>query len=143
MFFMFTLNPFSKAKPVVVNHPQFTFGSSFATSHEARARKPVFGVSAQVRHKPGCTTTDKMARDLKFQIWEEDGLLFLISQNKGTDWATGVLGSGEKGYLFSGSWGALLIILGELGSRHIFWGLREHCQKVKKKNIRLPFYLIL
>ena len=31
----------------------------------------------------------------------------------------GFWGSGEKGYLFSGSWGALLIILGELGSKHI------------------------
>ena len=28
----------------------------------------------------------------------------------------GFWGSGEKGYLFSGSWGALLIILGELGA---------------------------
>ena len=45
----------------------------------------------------------------------------------------GFWGSGEKGYLFSGSWGALLIILGELGSKHILWGFREHCQKVKKK----------
>ena len=31
-------------------------------------RKPVFGVSDQVRHKPGCTATDKMARGLKFRI---------------------------------------------------------------------------
>ena len=42
-------------------------------------------------------------------------------------------GSGEKGYLFSGRRGALLIILGELGSKHILLGIMEHCQKVKKK----------
>ena len=38
---------------------------------------------------------------------------------------------GEKGHLFSGSWGALAIILGELGSKHILKNLsfREHCQK--------------
>ena len=35
----------------------------------------------------------------------------------------GFSGSGEKGYLFSGSWGALLIILGELGSKHILLGI--------------------
>ena len=35
----------------------------------------------------------------------------------------GFWGSGEKGYLFSGSWGALLIILGELGSRQILLGI--------------------
>ena len=29
------------------------------------------------------------------------------------------MGAGEKGHLFSGSWGALAIILGELGSKHI------------------------
>ena len=31
----------------------------------------------------------------------------------------GVLGSGENGYSFSGSWGALVIILGEVGSKFI------------------------
>ena len=35
----------------------------------------------------------------------------------------GFWGAGEKGYLFSGSWGALLIILGELGSKHIILGI--------------------
>ena len=45
----------------------------------------------------------------------------------------GFWGSWEKGYLFSGSWGALLIIFGELGSKHILWVFREHCQKVKQK----------
>ena len=35
----------------------------------------------------------------------------------------GFEGSGEKGYLFSESWRALLIILGELGSKHIFLGI--------------------
>ena len=31
----------------------------------------------------------------------------------------GFWGAGKNGYLFSGSWGALVIILGELGSKHI------------------------
>ena len=31
-------------------------------------------------------------------------------------------GAGEKGYLFSGSWEALVIILGELGSKLIVLG---------------------
>ena len=31
----------------------------------------------------------------------------------------GFWGSGENGYLFSGNWGALVIILGELGSKLI------------------------
>ena len=31
--------------------------------------------------------------------------------------------SGENGYLFSRSWGALVIILGELGSKLIIWGI--------------------
>ena len=35
----------------------------------------------------------------------------------------GFWGSGEKGYLFSGSLGALLIILGELESKHILLGI--------------------
>ena len=32
-------------------------------------------------------------------------------------------GSGENGYLFSGSWGALVIILGELGNKLIIFGI--------------------
>ena len=35
----------------------------------------------------------------------------------------GVLGIWEKGYLFSGSLGALLIVLRELGSKHILLGI--------------------
>ena len=42
-------------------------------------------------------------------------------------------GSGEKGYLFSGTWGALVIILGELGSKLLVLGLREPCPKVNYK----------
>ena len=41
-----------------------------------------------------------------------------IDQNK-KGAPQGFGGSGEKGYLFLGSLGALLIILGELGSKHI------------------------
>ena len=32
-------------------------------------------------------------------------------------------GSGENGYFFSGSWGALVIILGDLGSKLIVLGI--------------------
>ena len=35
----------------------------------------------------------------------------------------GFWGSGENGYLFSGDWGALVIILGELGSKLIILGI--------------------
>ena len=35
----------------------------------------------------------------------------------------GFLGSGENGYSFSGSWGALVIILGEVGSKLINLGI--------------------
>ena len=46
----------------------------------------------------------------------------------------GFWGSGENGYLFSGSWGALVIILGELGSKLIIWGIWGALPKSKKKN---------
>ena len=35
----------------------------------------------------------------------------------------GVFGSGENGYLLSGSWGALVIILRHLGSKFIVLGI--------------------
>ena len=54
----------------------------------------------------------------------------------------GFFGSEEKSYLFSRSWGALLIILGELGSKHILLEIKGALPKSKKK-IRLPFYPIL
>ena len=47
-------------------------------------RKPVFGVSDQVGHKPGCTT-QKMTRALEFRIKEVEGLYHLYSENKGLD----------------------------------------------------------
>ena len=40
----------------------------------------------------------------------------IISNTIEAQW---VWGGGEKGYLPSGSWGALVIISGELGSKHI------------------------
>ena len=41
----------------------------------------------QVRHKLACTVTEleKMARGLKFRIYEEEELYYPCSQNKGTD----------------------------------------------------------
>ena len=47
-------------------------------------RKPVFGVSYQVRHKPA-VQPKKKARGLKFEIKEEEGLHYLCSENKGAD----------------------------------------------------------
>ena len=38
----------------------------------------------------------------------------------------------ENGYLFSGSLGGLVIILGELGSMLMVWGFGEPSLKVKK-----------
>ena len=48
-------------------------------------RKPVFGVSDQVQHKPSFTITEYMARDLKFRIKEEEVLYYQGSENKGAD----------------------------------------------------------
>ena len=46
-------------------------------------RKPVFGVSDQVRYKPGCTATENGQR---FEISDLlSGLYYLCSENKGTD----------------------------------------------------------
>ena len=47
-------------------------------------RKPVFGVSDQIPHKPGCTK-HKMARGLKFRIQEVEGLCYQCSESKGAD----------------------------------------------------------
>ena len=47
-------------------------------------RKPVFGVSNQVRDKPDCTVTEE-GRGLKFRILEVEGLYYPSSKNKGTD----------------------------------------------------------
>ena len=46
-----------------------------------------------------------------------------VTQQNNSWGPQGFWGSGEKGYLFSGSWGALLIILGELGIKHILLGI--------------------
>ena len=43
-------------------------------------RKPVFGVSDQVRHKPGCSATEDVLRGLKFQIQEVEGFYYLCSE---------------------------------------------------------------
>ena len=46
----------------------------------------------------------------------------------------GFLGSGENGYLFSGSWEALVIIFRDLGSKLIVLGIYGALQKIKKYN---------
>ena len=50
--------------------------------------------------------------------------------------------SGENGYLFSGSWGALVIILGELGSLFIIGDLGSLAKKQKNNKEKSPFCLI-
>ena len=47
-------------------------------------RKPVFGVSDQVSHKPGSTTTQDGYR-LEISYLESRGLYYLGSENKGAD----------------------------------------------------------
>ena len=42
-------------------------------------------------------------------------------------------GSGENGYLFLGSWGALVIVLGELGRKLINLGILGALPKSKTK----------
>ena len=45
----------------------------------------------------------------------------------------GFCGSREKGYLFSGSWGALIIIFGDLGSKLIVLGISTFWSPDKSK----------
>ena len=47
-------------------------------------RKPVFGVSDQVRHEPGCTTTEDGKR-LEISDLGSRGLYYPSSENKGAD----------------------------------------------------------
>ena len=47
-------------------------------------RKPVFGVSDQVRHKPGCTATED-GYSLEISDLDVEGLYYLCSENKGAD----------------------------------------------------------
>ena len=47
-------------------------------------RKPIVGVSDQVRHKPGCTATED-GRYLNFRIWKAGGLYYSSGENKGAD----------------------------------------------------------
>ena len=47
----------------------------------------------------------------------------------------GFWGAGEKGHLFSWSWGALAIISKELGSKLLILGSWGHCQNVIFKTV--------
>ena len=64
-----------------------------------------------------------------------DNLLFIertIGYNRGSACGLPVVwGSGDKGFLFSGSWEALVIIFRDLGSKLIVQGIKEALQKVK------------
>ena len=48
-------------------------------------RKPVIGNSEQVRHKPGCTSTEDGLSGLKLWNKEIEGLYYLYIENKGAD----------------------------------------------------------
>ena len=48
-------------------------------------------------------------------------------------------GSGENGYLFSESWGELVIILGELGSKLIILRIQGALPKSRKNKEKPPF----
>ena len=50
-------------------------------------------------------------------------LTFLSTRRRNTGAPQGFWGSGENGYLFSGSWGALVIIFRDLGSKLIVLGI--------------------
>ena len=65
----------------------------------------------------------KTSKDIRYSVLKSVKLLLALSIHIEGGLPQGFWGSGEKGYLFSGSWGALLIILGELGSKHILFGI--------------------
>ena len=48
----------------------------------------------------------------------------------------GIEALGRNAILSSGSWGALLIILGELGASTYIWRFREHCLKADEKKMQ-------
>ena len=43
----------------------------------------------------------KIARDLKFRIWEEEGLYYLCSENKGADQLCGFIAQLICGFVFA------------------------------------------
>ena len=66
-----------------------------------------------------------------------------IYENRILGGPQGFWGSGENGYLFSGNWGALVIILGELGSKLIILGIKGALPKSKKKKIRKSLHFVV
>ena len=66
----------------------YTYAKDRLSSGVARmshvTRKPVFGVSDQVRHKLDCTVK-KMARDCTYWIKEEEELYYICCQHIGAD----------------------------------------------------------
>ena len=65
-----------------------------------------------------------------------DSIIFYIALRP-----PGGLGAGKMGYLFAGSWEALLIILGELGSKHILLGIQGALPKSKTYQASIYFIL--
>ena len=65
----------------------------------------------------------KTSKDIRYSVLKSVKLLLALNIHIEEGLPQGFWGSGEKGYLFSGGWGALLIILGELGSKHILLGI--------------------
>ena len=64
-------------------------------------------------------TLDLPNQGCKLKRSTMQGHVSMMTRNWGPH---GFWGSGENGYLFSGSWGALVIILGELGSKLVIFG---------------------
>ena len=56
-------------------------------------------------------------------VWIRITILHILPTVLHKGGGQGFWGSGENGYLFSGSWGALVIIFGELGSKLIILGI--------------------
>ena len=54
----------------------------------------------------------------------------------------GFWGSGEIGYLFSGSWGALVIIFRDLRSKLIVLGIKGALQKCKKSHLKKSLHFV-
>ena len=78
------------------------------------------GKIEMVQRKAARWTLDIFSQASATEMLTQLGLRSLEQRRKGVQ---GFWGSGEKGYLFSGSWGALLIILGKLGNKQILLGI--------------------
>ena len=63
------------------------------------------------------------------QIVSEVRYIFIVCTLSGNSGPQGFCGYGENDYFFSGCWGALVIILGDLEQAHSFWDLGSPAKK--------------